>query len=302
MMATAAARDQFSVLLPNGAFAETECSATGERVRVATILLKNRCCPWRCNYCGLWKDALDYTVSRGAIAAQIDAGLNSLGTPAARHLKLYNAGSFFDRAAIPPEDFPEIAERAQRFERVIVESHPALVRHGAVRFRELLGDTALEVAMGLEVADDALLARMNKRMTCASFAAAARFLRAHGIEVRAFVMVKPPFVFGDAEAVELAVKSARFAFECGASVVSLIPGRFATDVLSALAATGEFSPPSLSAFEDAIDGALQLARGRVFADLWDVEKLERDGTRFVERRDRLAEINLQQRVLPRVST
>jgi archaeosine synthase beta-subunit len=302
MMAAAAARHKASVLLPHGAFAETECSATGERVRVATILLKNRRCPWRCNYCGLWKEALEYTVARGAIAAQIDAGLNSLGAPAARHLKLYNAGSFFDRAAIPPEDFPEIAERAQRFERVIVESHPALVRHGAVRFRELLGDTALEVAMGLEVADDALLARMNKRMTCASFAAAAKFLRAHGIDVRAFVMVKPPFVRGDAEAVELAVESARFAFECGASVVSLIPGRFATDALTALAATGEFSPPSLSAFEDVIESALQLERGRVFADLWDLETLGRDGTRFVERRERLAEINLQQRVLPRVST
>jgi archaeosine synthase beta-subunit len=292
--ATASATGQ-----PYAAFAEIEPNANGELIRVATILLTNRRCPWRCLYCDLWKNALDYTVPRGAIPAQIDAALESIDVGAVRHLKLYNAGSFFDRAAIPPEDFGDIAARVRGFERVIVESHPALIGAAAIRFRDLLANTSLEVAMGLEIADDEILQRLNKRMTCAGFARAAMFLRDNRINVRAFVIVKPPFVNSDAEAVEMALRSARFAFDCGASVVSLIPARFGTEALTSLAATGDFLPPTLDAFEETFEAALQLGRGRVFADLWDLEKLASDSAELPKRRARLAEMNLHQQILPR---
>ena len=56
------------------------------------------------------------------IPAQIRHALERL--PSAQHLKLYNAGNFFDPQAIPPEDYAEIARLAAPFERVIVECHP----------------------------------------------------------------------------------------------------------------------------------------------------------------------------------
>ena len=62
---------------------------------------------------------------RGAIPAQIRTAL--AGLPPARQIKLYNAGSFFDPAAIPPDDDEEIAAAVGGFERVIVESHPAFL-------------------------------------------------------------------------------------------------------------------------------------------------------------------------------
>jgi archaeosine synthase beta-subunit len=292
---------------PHACFIERERNSAGAIVPVVTILLKNRRCPWRCVYCDLWKNALEFTVPEGAIPAQIDFALRELagrGDSPAKLVKLYNAGSFFDRAAIPSQDFPAIAERVRDFERVIVESHPALVGAPAIRFRDLLRATldespsTLEVAMGLEIANDEILRRLNKRMTLAMFARAAEFLREYSIALRAFVMIKPPFVTSDAAAVEFAVRSAEFAFDCGATAVSLIPTRFGTEELDMLGACGEFAPPGLSTVEAALDAALSLHRGRVFVDLWNLELFSSCSSCFPARRERLQRINEQQCALP----
>src|SRR5262245_2484091 len=94
---------------PSAFLAEPERSASGIIDNVATIFLTNRECPFRCTMCDLWKHTLDERVPVGAIPAQIDFALERL--PAARHVKLYNAGNFFDAQAIPPEDHEAIAAR-----------------------------------------------------------------------------------------------------------------------------------------------------------------------------------------------
>lgn len=58
--------------------------------------------------CDLWTSTLPGDTPRGAIPAQIRAALAEL--PPARRIKLYNAGSFFDPKAIPPDDDGEIAD------------------------------------------------------------------------------------------------------------------------------------------------------------------------------------------------
>ncbi len=268
------------------------------------MFLTNRECPWRCIYCDLWKSTLTETVPPGAIPAQIDFALAQLRGAACSQIKLYNAGSFFDPKAIPPEDFLAIAERLRDFERVIVECHPALVGSSAVRIRDLLNRAArstLEVAMGLEIADDAILAKLNKRMTLAMFARASEFLREHDIAMRAFVMVKPPFVRSEEEALALANRSVDFAFDCGATAVSLIPARFGARELERLSESGDFAPPEFSTLEAALDYGISLQRGRVFADLWDLEKFARCSECFAARRERLVRMNLKQVVSPRIN-
>jgi radical SAM enzyme (TIGR01210 family) len=286
---------------PYAFFAEPECAESGEVVTVATIFLTNRECPWRCVYCDLWKNTTTETVPVGVIPAQIDYALGELHGAGTRQIKLYNAGSFFDPNAIPPEDFSAIAERLRGFERVIVECHPALVGDSSVRFRDLLTTaTKLEVAMGLEIADDAILAKLNKRMTLAMFQRAADFLRANGIAMRAFIMVKPPFVLSESAALDFAKRSFDFAFDCGATAVSLIPTRFGPVELKALARDGNFAPPKLATLEAALDYGVAQRRGRVFADLWDLEQFAGCQECFPARRARLETINLQQQPAPQV--
>jgi radical SAM enzyme (TIGR01210 family) len=293
-------RSHLDPFRPHAWFVERERSASGEVVSVATVFLTNRQCPWRCLYCDLWKNALMETVPPGAIPAQIDFALAQFAAESCSQIKLYNAGSFFDPKAVPPEDFSAIAERVRGFERVIVECHPALVGKSALRFRDLLAQSSiapqLEVAMGLEIADDAILARLNKRMTLAGFRRAAEFLLNHGIAVRVFVIVKPPFVRTEADALEFARRSIDFAFDCGAGVVSLIPARFGAEELGTLAQTGDFAPPKLETLEAALDYGVGLSRGRVFADLWDAEKLGGCGQCRIQRVARLRAINRRQQV------
>lgn len=319
-------RNSVDASLPYAFLNEQERTESGEVVPVATLFLTNRECPWRCLMCDLWKNTLTESVPAGAIPAQIDHALAQL--PPARHIKLYNSGSFFDPRAIPIEDHSAIAARVRHFERVIVECHPSLVGDSALRFRDMLvkpdgshrreevddslhiahppphvggygTQPKLEIAMGLETVHPDVLPKLNKRMTLDQFSRAADFLCQHDIALRVFVLVKPPFL-DESEAVEWARRSVAFAFDCGASVVSLIPTRLGNGALEALAARGDFAPPKLSTFEVAFDDALAQQRGRVFADTWDLERFSDCPACFTARKERLERMNFTQQSEPAV--
>lgn len=253
-----------------------------ENLRPATVLtlfLTNPECPWRCLMCDLWKHTLPRSMRLppGAVVKQVESVLSAWNTRGAagsgdRHIKLYNAGSFFDRGAIPPEDHAAIARLCEGFSRVIVECHPALVDEAVLRFRDQLKPgTTLEVAMGLETAHPEILERLNKGVSLDGFQQAAGFLRREGVAQRTFVLVKPPFM-SEEDAADWAVRSTSFAFDTGSSVVALIPTRLGNGALEALVATGEFAPPRFATFQEAFRRSLALRRGRVFADLWDLER------------------------------
>jgi radical SAM enzyme (TIGR01210 family) len=284
------ARETLNPQKPYAFFVEDEASASGVIVPVATIFLTNRECPWRCVMCDLWRNTLTTSVPPGAIPAQIDLALSQ--PPAARELKLYNSGSFFDVRAIPVEDHAAIADRANAFERLIVESHPALVADHCLRFRDRL-QCRFEIAMGLETVHPDILPRLNKRMTLEQFAAAAAFLRAHDIDLRVFILVKPPFMRDD-EAQHWAQRSLDFAFDCGATAATLIPTRGGNGAMEALAASDQFSPPRIDVLESSLDYGLALHRGRVFADLWDAENIPACTACRASRISRLREMNLSQ--------
>jgi archaeosine synthase beta-subunit len=276
---------------PYAFLVEPEAAPGGGMVDVATIFLTNRECPFRCLMCDLWKNTLETSVAPGQIPAQIRWALEQL--PQAPHLKLYNAGNFFDAQAIPPDDFAAIARIASPFERVIVECHPKLVGRRTWEFQRLL-DRQLEVALGLETAHPEVLARLNKRMTLDDFAAAARALGDHGVAVRAFILVRPPFLSDD-EGLAWAKRSLDFAFSVGVECCVLIPTRGGNGAMEELARLGQFAPPSLDALEQALEYGLALKAGRVFLDLWDIARIAPDAKRI----ERLARMNLTQACLTR---
>lgn len=310
------ARQALDPFRPQHFFIEEERTEEGQLADVATVFLTNRECPWRCLMCDLWKHTLPESVPSGAIPAQIDVALASLPTSAAipgrsrpAQIKLYNSGSFFDPHAVPPEDYLAIAQRVCPFDRVIVECHPALIGKSCLEFQEMLRAAAasngrtdgktpqLEIALGLETAHAETLEKLNKRMTLAQFSDATRFLQAHSIAIRVFILVKPPFQT-EAEAQAWAKKSLEFAFESGATAVALIPTRLGNGALDALEKLGSFSPPKLHLLEGAQAYGIGLRKGRVFADLWDLKTFSSCDVCFPDRYERLRAMNRQQTVLP----
>jgi len=269
---------------------EEERSPSGSIEGVSTIFLTNRECPWHCLMCDLWKNTLDQKVPRGAIAAQIEFALAQL--PAAKTIKLYNAGSFFDTRAIPPGDHAGIAQRLASFERIIVECHPALVGDECARFNDRLSGR-LEVAMGLETVHPEILQKLGKGMTVELFRSAAARLTRDGIAVRSFVLVGLPFLSPELAPL-WAARSALAAFESGAESVSLIPTRTGNGALDALEQSGHFREPHLAELESAAEQALAVNRGRVFADLWDLERFSRCPACYPARLTRLETMNREQ--------
>jgi radical SAM enzyme (TIGR01210 family) len=289
--------DALDPFKPHGYLLEEERASSQRVVSSGTIFLTNKECPWHCLMCDLWKTTLTHSVPPGAIPRQIEHALAQFGR-VPDQLKLYNGGSFFDPAAIPTSDYPAIARTVQSAKHIVVESHPRLVGDRALRFRDLLSGS-LEVALGLETIHPEILPRLNKRFSLAHFADAIHVLRDSNIEVRAFVLVRPPFM-DETDGVEWAVRSARFAFECGATVVSLIPTRPGNGALDELMRKGLFQPPRLSSLERALERSLLLGLGRVFADTWNLEIFSSCAVCLAKRRERLDAINLSQRLTPAI--
>jgi len=272
---------------------EEEADAKGQLIPTATIFLTNRECPFRCLMCDLWQNTLDERVPAGAIAAQIRFALERL--PAARAIKLYNAGSFFDPQAVPPEDDAEIAATIAKFERVIVECHPAFLR-GVYAKRAMQFQAAvrgqLEIAIGLETVHPVALEKLNKRMTVESFRQAAEFLQRHAIDLRVFLLLRPPFLT-ETEGLAWACRSLDVAAECGAKACSVIPTRGGNGAMEAIG--DAYQPPKLRSLEAAVEYGLSLNAFRTYADLWDVETFF-DCDCSAERAARLAVMNRTQQI------
>jgi len=263
--------------------------------------------------CDLWQHTIQEDTPSGALVYQLDHALETVRRNgyAVDHVKLYNAGSFFDPRAVPEDDYEPLAARLAGVAHVIVESHPALIGPRLTRFRAALAHAAgddgrpgLEVAMGLETAHPDALRQLHKGFSLDQFRRGADRILQLGATVRVFLLVGVPFI-APAEQSEWLTRSVDCAFACGASAVSLIPTRSGNGAVEALAAAGLFVPPSIADLERGLEDALQTARphtnGRVFADVWDLQAFASCPSCLEPRRERLRRMNLEQRVLPAAS-
>jgi hypothetical protein len=284
---------------------EDERTAEGTPARVATVFLTGRECLWRCAMCDLWRYTTPADTPAGSIPRQIAAAVAALNEeqPRPTVIKLYNAGSFFDPRAVPAEDYEAIAAALTGFSRVVVESHPALIGPRVDRLLDALaGQTspaaALEVAMGLETAHPQALDGLNKHFTLTGFEHAAREVLRRGASLRVFLLISPPFVAAD-EQDRWLLRSVDTAFDYGASAISLVPTRPGNGTMEALAAAGMFRQPDFDDIERSFALALTHGsrRGRLFVDCWDLDRFASCTSCLPARRERLHQMNVQQRIL-----
>ncbi len=243
-----------------GVFSEEELTRKGCVEKHNIILTTNKECPFKCVMCDLWQNTLDERVDDGVIAMQVERALASL--PKAKHLKLYNAGSFFDRQSIPKQDTFQIADLIADYETLIVEAHPKIIGQSCFEFADYLSPQ-LDVAMGLETVDPLVLPKLNKSMTLDDFERTTHDLLAHNIFVRAFVLLRTPW-HSEEEGAHWAKESIDFAHSIGVECVSVIPLRENPRYIDE-----EFIPPRLEVLGDVVAYGLSKNKGRVFGDAWD---------------------------------
>jgi archaeosine synthase beta-subunit len=281
----------------HGSLVEDERRPDGSVERALTIFLSGAECPFTCAFCDLWRYTINGPTPVGALPEQIAHTLGALDESAAR-IKLYNASNFFDHRAVPPADLPQIAELCASFAGVTVESHANTIGPATRDFARRVA--RLEVAMGLETIHDEARLHLNKRLELNRFDAAASFLADAGIGLRVFVLLGAPYVPREAS-VEWAVRSAEYAANFGADVVSIIPVRGGNGEMERLAALGHFAPPTLSELESALDYCLDWEQTVVTADLWDAERLAACDHCRDQRIERMRRINVSGRAEPHIS-
>lgn len=283
-------------LLPYAFLVEKERTALGTIVDTAVIFLTDTECQFHCLMCDLWRNTTSMPLPEGAIPHQIEYALGKL--PPVKHVKLYNSGSFFDRKAVYESDYEAIAKLISNFKTVIVESHPAFIGDSCLKFSEMINGK-LQVAMGLEIASDEMLSRLNKKLTLDQFGKAAEFLTGNGISFRTFILLRPPYL-SEEEGIHQAERSLDFAFGAGSECCIIIPVRAGNGAMDSLEKMGLFNPPSIRSLEKVLEYGIKLNAGNVFADTWDLQLFSECDQCFEKRVTRLGNMNLDQKLYPEV--
>jgi len=177
----------------------------GNEARAWVLILRTQGCSWaRCSMCGYHGEAAAATAED--LHHQFETALRRRRDE--KVAKVYTSGSFLDHREVPAGLRQRLlSELSRTFERVLVESRPEFVTDETVR--DAVGACpGLEIAMGLESASPRVLAHsVRKGFLFPDFENKALLVRRQGGRVRAYLLLKPPFL-NEREALEDTVASA----------------------------------------------------------------------------------------------
>ncbi len=191
-----------------------EDNTPGGVKRSLTIILNTGGCRWAraggCTMCGYVAESVEGgSVPHDAMMDQIQACLDHEAEEAdepAPLVKIYTSGSFLDEREVAAETRDAVAETFADRERVVLESLPDFVDADKLRDFTDRGLDA-DVAVGLETATDRVRHDcVNKYFDFADFEAACAEAGDAGAGVKAYLLMKPPFLT-EGEAVDDMVSS-----------------------------------------------------------------------------------------------
>jgi archaeosine synthase beta-subunit len=205
----------------------------GENVKRAVVFLLTNGCEWAlksghgCTMCGhLAKQTrTEQSVSADHFVDQIRTALHAIDSDGIPVLNIFNNGSFFNEHEIPAEarrSVLNMINESKSIRKLLVECRPEYINESVVEeFRSIIPDKELEIAIGLESSSDRVRrVAINKGFSLREFAEAARLIKSNDISLRAYVLLKPPFL-SEKEAVDDAVETIKTAFSLGVDTVSL---------------------------------------------------------------------------------
>jgi archaeosine synthase beta-subunit len=205
----------------------------GRSVTRAVMFLLTNGCEWAlrsahgCTMCGhiAKQSRADQPFPAEHFIDQFAPAFASLDFDEIPVLNIFNNGSFFNDNEIPPDARRTILtmiSKTPSIKKLLLESRPEFITESVLReTKAILGETELEIAIGLETADDFKRAvAINKGFTLRDFERAAKMIKSEDIGLRSYVLIKPPFC-SEADAIEDAVRTVETAFSLGVDSVSL---------------------------------------------------------------------------------
>ncbi|MCU4800324.1 archaeosine biosynthesis radical SAM protein RaSEA [Halobacteria archaeon HArc-gm2] len=227
-----------------------------------TIILNTGGCRWAraggCTMCGYVAESVEGgSVAHEDLMAQVQHCLdheNENADEPSGLIKIYTSGSFLDEREVPAETRKAIADTFADRDRIVVESLPDFVSEEKVAD---FVDNGLEtdVAVGLETATDRVRRDcVNKYFEFEDFEDAAAAAQRAGGGVKAYLLMKPPFL-SESEAVEDMKRSVRRCADVeGCHTVSMNPCNVQNYTMVAeLYHDGGYRPPWLWSVCDVLE-------------------------------------------------
>ncbi|MFQ3476203.1 archaeosine biosynthesis radical SAM protein RaSEA [Halonotius sp. F2-221B] len=227
-----------------------------------TIILNTGGCRWAraggCTMCGYVAESVEGgSVAHDALMDQIQVCLDheadNVDEPA-ELIKIYTSGSFLDEREVGAETRQAIAETFSDRERIVVESLPDFVDHEKVTDFTDHG-LAVDIAVGLETATDRVRHDcVNKYFDFADFEDACATAQDAGAGIKAYLLMKPPFLSEQEARDDMVDSVRRCAAVDGCHTVSMNPCNVQQyTMVNELFRAGGYRPPWLWSVADVLE-------------------------------------------------
>lgn len=171
------------------------------------VYLNSGKCAWgKCIFCGWGK--YDYPkLNMHELKRLLDEKLR--GVRKLEQLKIFNSGSFLDPQQIPAAFRSYVVKKCEHLgiKNLVFESRGQFVSEELIK--DMKSDKVkVTIGIGLEVADNRVLKKLNKGITVESYVQTAEFLQSNGFGVRTYLLVNAPYTDKNSlkRSVELALK------------------------------------------------------------------------------------------------
>ena len=227
-----------------------------------TIILNTGGCRWAraggCTMCGYVAESVEGgSVAHDALMDQIEVCLDHEADNAdepAELIKIYTSGSFLDEREVGAETRQAIAETFSDRERIVVESLPDFVDHEKITDFTNHG-LAVDIAVGLETATDRVRHDcVNKYFDFADFEDACATAQDAGAGIKAYLLMKPPFLSEQEARDDMVDSVQRCAAVDGCHTVSMNPCNVQQyTMVNELFRAGGYRPPWLWSVADVLE-------------------------------------------------
>ncbi len=170
----------------------------GKTITALTVIFQTSGCRWNnCTMCGYVYDSAQKPPSHDDLMKQFGNAMSRCKDEEFI-LKIFTSGSFLDDGEIDVATSVEMLSRLGadgRVKKVIAETRPEYVTKEKVSESVAALGKRFEVAMGLETSNDIIRKDcINKGFTFSDFARASQAAKSEGATVKAYLMLKPPFI------------------------------------------------------------------------------------------------------------
>jgi len=234
----------------------------GRIVDSFVLILRTSGCRWAhhsgCTMCGYFKET--YNAGEREIMRQVEEAMEKY--EGEELVKIFTSGSFLDEREIPIRIQKYILRKFEGAEKIIIESRPEFIKN-----LSLLEDERLEVAMGLESANNKVLEySINKGFTFEQWMKGAEEVKERGLSLKVYILIKPPFMT-EKDAIRDAVESVEKIKDV-ADTISFNPVAIhGKTMVEYLWRRNLYRPPWLWSVVDVIKQAGEIFRGVVKCDV-----------------------------------